>query len=572
MYKYISNGNVISSQSFFNQHNAFAAAQDEASKLKRLRSECNAYDTIERHDDGGILNGWKLQGVLLLIRHGDRGPMVHVRGINSIDCSPGHQTNVLLNKYRHFLLNTTSNSPTGHYIWNKSGPFHNFPLLPAFHKSCLLGQLTYSGVAQLLKVGDILRQVYANQLGLWNKPAPIPVLRSPNSTQAQSIYPIDEIIIYSTRYRRTFQSAMALMFALVPSDRWLSLQIRESHSLAFCFSDCACSRADQIKDWISKEYAKHLGRHQTAAAVVQWIGSNVLQNPTPKMQAMEVRDAVLSIICHNAPLPCRKNGRIEYQVAAAATVDDHTLAVSTAEESNDLINIDQDDVAAAANNVNANNINNNRIAMQKDSVNDILEAELDGIASSEPEIDGCVEASHVEALMSYTQWQGAKEAKHKFTRQHGSLRAYGLIRSLVGFMLKIISGDKTKFVLYSGHDRTLQFLIAALGLNSNAYNQSYFVPYATRLSFEIYKSEAGTGDLSEYYFRLVSNGYDVTRLIEFCEGGRSLRIKKDSRGNKADLCPVENIIRFIHDDYFADFNATNFKDACTTSANKNTEF
>lgn len=569
MYKYISNGNGISSQSFFNQRNAFTAAQDEASKMKRLKSECNAYDTIERHDDGGILNGWKLQGVLLLIRHGDRGPMVHVRGINSIDCSPGHQTNVLLNKYRHFLLNTTTNSPTGHYIWNKNGPFHNFPLLPAFPKACLLGQLTYSGVAQLLQVGDIMRQVYANQLGLWTKPAPMPVVRSPNATQPQSIYPTDEIIIYSTRYRRTFQSAMALMFALLPADRWLSLQIHESHSLAFCFSDCACSRADQIKDLIAKEYVNHLSHHQTAAAVVHWIGSNVLQNPTPKMQPMEVRDAILSIICHNAPLPCRRNGHIEYQVAAAASLDDHTVAASTVEESNDLINIDQED-AASANSVNA--INSNNIAMQKDSVNNIIEAELDGVASSEPEIDGCVEASHVEALMSYTQWQGAKEAKHKLTRQQGLLRAYGLIRSLVGYMLKIISGDKTKFVLYSGHDRTVQYLVAALGLSANAFNQSYFVPYATRLSFEIYKSETGTGDLSEYYFRLVSNGYDVTRLIEFCEGGRSLRINKDSRGNKADLCPVENIIRFIHDDYFANFNATNFKDACTTSTNKNTEF
>lgn len=501
--------------------------------------------------------------------------MVHVRGINSIDCSPGHQTNVLLNKYRHFLLNTTTNSPIGHYIWNKSGPFHNFPLLPAFPKSCLLGQLTYSGIAQLLQVGLVMRQVYANQLGLWNKP--VPIVRSPNATQPQSIYPTDEIIIYSTRYRRTFQSAMSMMFAFIPSDRWLSLQIRESHSLAFCFSDCACSRADQIKDLIVKEYANHLSHHQTAAAVVHWIGSNVLQNPTPKLQPMEVRDAILAIICHNAPLPCRKNGKIEFQLAAAATsADDHTVTVNTVEESNDLINIDQEDVASAnnvnANNNNNNNIINNNIAMQKDSVNNIIEAELDGMASPEPEIDGCVEVSHVEALMSYTQWQGAKEAKHKLTRQQGLLRAYGLIRSLVGFMLKIISGDKTKFVLYSGHDRTLQFLIAALGLNTNAYNQSYFVPYATRLSFEIYKSETGTGDLSEYYFRLVSNGYDVTRLIEFCEGGRSLRISKDSRGNKADLCPIENIIRFIHDDYFSNFNATNFKDACSTSTNKNTEF
>lgn len=553
MYKYINNGD--SSQSFFSmqQYNAIVA-QDETSKLKKFQSECNPYQSIVRQDDGGVVNDWKLQGVLMLVRHGDRGPMVHVRGINSIDCGAGRQTNVLLNKYRSFLLNTTSSAPTGHYIWNKSGSFHNFPLLPAFPKSCLLGQLTYSGVAQLLQVGDILRQVYGHQLGLLTKPIPIP--RTVNASQPQSVYPIDEIIVYSTRYRRTFQSAMALLYAFIPSDRWLSLQIRESHSLAFCFADCACPKAEQIKDMISKEYAKHLSQHPTISAVVQWIGTNVLQNPTPKMQPMEVRDAILSIICHNAPLPCRKNIQNDYQMA---TNDDLTFGGTTTEESNDLINIDQDEN-------NSNGINSNSI--HRDNLNRIIDPELD--SSSEPELDGCVEASHVTALMSYTQWQGIKESKSHLTRKQGLLRAYGLIRSIVGYMLKIISGDKTKFVLYSGHDRTMQFLSAALGLNANSNNQSYFIPYASRMAFEIYKSDTGNGDMAEYYFRLVSNGQDVTRQIDFCEGGRSLRISKDSRGNKADLCPIENIIRFIHDDYFTTFNATNLKDACAIQ--KNSEF
>lgn len=418
----------------------------------------------------------------------------------------------------------------------------------------LLIQIVFSlcsGIAQLLQVGDIFKQVYGHQLGLLNKPAVVP--KPSNGSSTQPLYPPDEIIIYSTRYRRTFQSAMALMYGFVTPDRWLSLNVRESHSLAFCFADCACPQAEQIKDMLNKESAKQLIQHPTIAAVVQWIGTNLLQNPTPKMKPLEVRDAILSLICHNAPLPCRKNNYNDFRQNGN---DDHSGPASTTEESNDLINIDQDE----NNNINNGNtvpgLSNNRIIDP--------EAENNGV---DPELDGCVEASHVSALMSYTDWESIQEASNKLTRRQGLLRAYGLIHSIVDFMLKIISGDKTRFVLYSGHDRTLQYLVAALGLKAE---KSFFIPYASRMAFEIYKSDAGTGDVSEYYFRLINNGQDVTRQINFCEGGRSLRISKDSRQNKADLCPIENIIRFIHDDYFNCFNATNFKDACIVT--KRSEF
>lgn len=552
MYKYI---NTSDSQSMFNAHQYQPfAADDEMDKLKKLQTHCNPYRTIVRKDDGGILDGWKLQGVLLLTRHGDRGPMVHVRGIDAIDCGGGRQTNVLLNKYRTFLLNTTTNAPAGHYIYNKNGPFHNFPLLPAFSKACLLGQLTYNGIAQMLQVGDLMRQVYAHPLGLLTKPVAAP--KSPNTTQPT--YPPEEIIIYSTRYRRTFQSAMAMMYAFLP-ERWLTLNIRESHSAFFCFSDCACPRADQINNLLAKEFAQQLNKHPTIAAVVQWIGLNVLtQNPTPKMQPLEVRDAILSLICHNAPLPCRRSAS-DY----LGPTDNDRSSAATTTESNDLIDIDQDD----------NSVNNAPNMVQADSQsNRIIDQDFD---ANEAEIEGCVETSHITALMQYTEWQGKRESQHKLSHQQGLLRAYGLIRNIVNNMLKIISGDKMKFVFYSGHDRTFQFLLTALGVYKSSENGqlpklSYFIPYASRIQFEIYKSEASDGDTSEYYFRLINNGQDITRMIEFCEGGKSLRISKNSRGIKADLCPIENIIRFIHDDYFALFNATNQKDAC--SAPKNNEF
>lgn len=109
------------------------------------QTDCNPVESILRYDDGGLFDGWQLQGVLLLTRHGDRGPMAHVRGINAVDC--GELNVPAIHRYRTFLANTSSGVTTsaglGHATWARTGPFHGSPLLPSYPKSCLLGQLTY---------------------------------------------------------------------------------------------------------------------------------------------------------------------------------------------------------------------------------------------------------------------------------------------------------------------------------------------------------------------------------------------------------------------------------------------
>lgn len=375
--------------------------------------------------------------------------------------------------------------------------------------------------------------MYGHPLGLLSKPL-VPPIKSTTNT-SQPVFINDEIIIYSTRYRRTFQSAMALLFAFVPTERWLSVAIRESHSLAFCFSDCACPQAIVLKNELNKQSISLFEKHPAISAVVQWVGTSLLENApaTAQMQPMEVRDAVLSLLCHNAPLPCKRKGLVQNEGTQITRPSPQT----TTADPSDFINIDQDET-------------DNKPAEYNNKVEsaDKLEGEI--------EPGGCIESNHISAIMAYTTWQAEMESKHKYNTHQGILRAYGLIRNIVSYMLKMVSGDKTKFVLYSGHDRTMQFLMAALGIEQT---EQYFIPYAARMAFEVYKSEKDT----EYYFRLVYNGVDVTREIDVCEGGKSLRVSRDSRGNKADLCPMENIIRFIHDDYFAPLNATNFKDACT---------
>lgn len=374
-----------------------------------------------------------------------------------------------------------------------------------------------------------------------------------SSSTPHTLLNSDEVVLYTTRYRRTFQSAMALLFSFLPTDKWLALNVRESHSMAFCFTDCACAQAEFLRKRLNSLNAEHLSQHPAVSAVIQWIGATLLQN-TPNggggstvgtSDPNEVGDAVLTVLCHEAPLPCRRLPNNSSNRADSTTFP-------SIMELSDVINIDQDDTAA---NLIEAVANPDGIDLSEDS----SQSQIFGGATTAK--GGCIEPNHIAALISYANWQSGREANHAFYKRIGLMRAYGMIRHIVSYMLKMISGDRTKFVLYSGHDWTLQYLMAALGLSM----ENTFVPYASRLAFEVYKSEMHT----DYYFRVVFNGRDVTQEIDFCEGGKSLRVTRDSRGNKADLCPIENIIRFLHEDYFAPLNATNFKDACQANPKSN---
>lgn len=374
-----------------------------------------------------------------------------------------------------------------------------------------------------MQLGSLFRTAYATSLGLRSSFSSSPA--APQQNTVATILP-ENIVVFSTRYRRTFQSAMALLYGLLPLDKWVAMNVRDSHSLTFCFSDCACPKGDLLKGTVNALLEKE---QQKVKALVKFMEERLLQSPGNRFQALGLRDALLTFLCHKAKIPCEKDER---------EGEDKTMEQNAPEI--DIINIDQD-TAPGEDKAVADDEND-------DGNGDIINTFTDQGA--------CIENAHVDQLMRFTEQLLLKVRQNPEMRSISLLRAYGFLRNIVNYMLKMISGSNLKIVLYSGHDLTIQYLLSALGLNTRQFID---IPYATRMVFELYKSEK---DLGQFYFRVVYNGRDVTREVIVCEGAKSLRVMRGNEDEVVDLCPIENIIRYIHDDYFAPLNATNFKDAC----------
>lgn len=143
-------------------------------------------------------------------------------------------------------------------------------------------------------------------------------------------------------------------------------------------------------------------------------------------------------------------------------------------------------------------------------------------------------------------------------------------------------GDRTgKVVVFSGHDTTLQSITAAIGI-LGGHPDAHLPPFGSRLIFEFYRRiKVLPNSPQKLHFRVVYNGIAVTHLVSFCkekatENSHAGRSKSDTIktannfntkfDGKVFFCPIENLVRFIHDNYFNSFdNATNFKDACRKS-------
>ncbi|CAH2234566.1 jg12126 [Pararge aegeria aegeria] len=457
----------------------------------------------------------------------------------------------------------------------------------------------------MITVGNIIREAYGDKLGMEHM----------DLTGKREMGGI----AYSTRYRRTFQSVQALAWGSTRS----AAAAKEAHSVAFCFRHCACQAQHSLARKMSFQSILRLESHPNFKELIKKL-SNVLFESQEHADADVVRDALLAYICHDVPLPCSQNQKKTKKLSLNkekrklrsesvprrnlldADIDNLNIDLDyinqldfnneIGRKARDIIgkydkkppldfdaqmerekllyyqqkymdNMAYDDVVIVKKNLDADFNFPNDARMDTDFDDDYKDP------TPENTEEFCIKKEHIMTLFPYLEWSYEQELNNIYNRKRGLLLAYGLIHNIVQNMIRVISENKPKLVLYSGHDKTLQALITALGLSSYHH---YNIQYASRMIFEVYRRRDLRDEFKfskrraiaqDFYFRVVYNGEDVTDKLSFCRNKQNVIMKvldpiDDMKTYNTYLCPIENIVRFIHDDYFAAFNVSNFKDAC----------
>ena len=237
---------------------------------------------------GDLHADYTLHSVHMVIRHGDRSPMYKLPNQKSprVSCLLEEYTNV--SSYDTLVTSFIDKmARVGHQI--EHGKLYG---LYPHQATCLGAQLTGKGALQHLLNGAELRKLYVDRQGLFpQNPRP------------------DEILIKTTDYSRTYQSAVALIFGLLPDLETLKISV--SDNLEFCDErrsgvSCSCPQINRLRQFAKREEIKmksgvtatllssirdELGHiYGLDVKRVPWIG--------------RVVDVVMGYICHHLPLPC----------------------------------------------------------------------------------------------------------------------------------------------------------------------------------------------------------------------------------------------------------------------------
>lgn len=154
------------------------------------------------------------------------------------------------------------------------------------------------GIQQLLKLGHILRESYRR---VWQK--------------GNNLLP-QEILVYSTRYRRTFQSALAFLYSFIQLETLQKVSIYESQSINFCFKDCGCPIVDRLSKMVKSCLLKS---HPAVQLLVDSSGKSLFspgaEQGILRSDPHAIRDALLTYICHGSNLPCESSTNcIKYMI------------------------------------------------------------------------------------------------------------------------------------------------------------------------------------------------------------------------------------------------------------------
>ncbi|KAI2808503.1 2-phosphoxylose phosphatase 1 [Blomia tropicalis] len=250
---------------------------------------CNPVEHIRLKDetyvDQLVQSGYELSKVIVILRHGDRGPLRQLKRLNSLYCDDQNVKD-LLNRFRELFQ---------HYQIGSSLPSEYFKLPD---KKCRRKRLTRVGLSQQVKLGQMIGQLYWDKLGLYTEN----LNRFVNVT--------------TTNYSRTFQSALAFLFGMLGSDiaAFNSTILKVIKDPYFCGIDgfqqyCmgSCTQISKITtqlDWRLLLTQQELKEIQILIKKVGQIIATDLTQAEQFNSLMSIFDGVSAYQCHDEALPC----------------------------------------------------------------------------------------------------------------------------------------------------------------------------------------------------------------------------------------------------------------------------
>ncbi|KAF0300530.1 2-phosphoxylose phosphatase 1 [Amphibalanus amphitrite] len=252
-------------------------------KLLCLKQSCILFLLVLIVYAGQAPEGFRLRAALLLVRHGDRGPLLPVRNLSGIDCGVPPVLPAGLRSVYAGYGRAASRAAAG---WRArlEAVGGTGALLPADGR-CRQGRLTPRGVLQLLRLGAALRPRYAPLLA--------------------GVAP-QRLTVYYSPTERTLQSGAALAFALAGEKSLGGAVWQATRNVDLCVTQCSCPAARQLYTRAGLAVRRRQADHPAFGELVSRLGPLAVEQPpeAPPLRPAELWDALLASACHQAPLPC----------------------------------------------------------------------------------------------------------------------------------------------------------------------------------------------------------------------------------------------------------------------------
>ncbi|XP_005104426.1 2-phosphoxylose phosphatase 1 [Aplysia californica] len=261
--------------------------------VKRMSEYCNLPHDMSVAQQGLAPKDYQLLNVHTVIRHGDRSPIFRLPGLDRSDLSCLLDADQYLHlpkvaSFAHVLAASSDQLP-------RDSTFNRWALYPS-HKICGEGQLTGQGAVQHIMNGMLYSERYMHQHRLFDE-----------SNWEQ------RYLVHTTEVSRTFQSAIAFSYGLLPQFDLKRLNLFRSGSLEFCedrvfHGACRCPGLEMFRSQAERECKMSAADTKLYTALKKHVdevlhlrGQNI---PGPS----SLMDGLSHLACHSIPLPCNSNG------------------------------------------------------------------------------------------------------------------------------------------------------------------------------------------------------------------------------------------------------------------------